>query len=40
MNFESMPGLHNKFGYLIALGIMILITGGMYLYYRRRGWFK
>jgi magnesium transporter len=40
MNFESMPGLHHKFGYLIAIGIMILITGGMYLYYRNKGWFK
>ena len=40
MNFESMPMFNLRFGYLLAIGIMILITGGMYLYYRRRGWFK
>jgi Mg2+ and Co2+ transporter CorA len=40
MNFDSMPGLHNKYGYLIALCIMTSITGGMYLYYRKKGWFK
>ena len=40
MNFESMPMFNLRFGYLLAIGIMILITGGMYLYYRRKGWFK
>ena len=40
MNFESMPGLQYRFGYLIAIGIMVFITGGMYLYFRNKGWFK
>lgn len=40
MNFESMPMFNLRFGYLVAMGIMILITGGMYLYFRGKGWFK
>ena len=40
MNFTSMPMLGLRQGYLIALGIMLLIGAGMYFYYRRKGWFK
>ena len=40
MNFDYMPGLHMSFGSAIALGAMILIAGGMYFYFERRGWFK
>jgi magnesium transporter len=39
MNFKSMPLLSTENGYITALGIMIVISGGMYLYYRRKGWF-
>ncbi len=40
MNFEFMPLLSIRFGYLVALVVMILITGSMYFYYRNKGWFK
>jgi len=40
MNFNSMPMLNLRHGYLIALGLMLLIGAGMYFYYRRKGWFK
>ena len=40
MNFRSMPLLSFRFGYLVALGVMLLITGGMYLYFRRKNWFN
>ena len=40
MNFDFMPVLHLRFGYGIALGCMVLIAGGMYFYFKRKGWFK
>jgi magnesium transporter len=40
MNFKSMPALDFQYGYLVALGTMLLIAGGMYLYFRRKGWFS
>ena len=40
MNFEFMPLLSIHYGFLVALGVMILITGIMYFYYRSKGWFK
>ena len=39
MNFEAMPLLNFRFGYLVALGVMLLLTGGMYIYFRRKDWF-
>jgi len=39
MNFEIMPELKFPFAYPIALGLMALIGSGMYLYFRRTGWF-
>jgi magnesium transporter len=39
MNFESMPELGFAFGYPLALALMALIGSGMYLYFRRAGWF-
>jgi len=40
MNFENMPLLGMKFGYIVAIIVMLLIAIGMYLYYRRKGWFN
>ena len=40
MNFKSMPLLSLEDGFLIALFIMLLISGGMYLYFHRKGWFN
>ena len=38
MNFTDMPELHWRFGYYGALGLMLLTTSGMYLYFRRKKW--
>jgi magnesium transporter len=38
MNFEHMPELGWRFGYLFALALMVLVSGGLYLVFRRRRW--
>ena len=38
MNFDSMPELHWRFGYLWALALMALITVVGYRYFRRKDW--
>jgi len=38
MNFEFMPELHWTFGYPLALGLMVLITVGLVLFFRWRKW--
>ena len=39
MNFKSMPLLSLDHGYLYALFVMLIITGGTYLYFHKKGWF-
>ena len=39
MNFEVMPELRYPFAYPVAVGSMALIASGMYLYFRKKGWF-
>ncbi len=39
MNFKSMPLMSKEYGYIYALIIMLLISGGMYFYFHRKGWF-
>ena len=39
MNFETMPELKYPLSYPAALGLMGLIGTGMYLYFRKTGWF-
>jgi magnesium transporter len=39
MNFEIMPELKYPFAYPVAIGSMVLIASGMYLYFRKKGWF-
>lgn len=39
MNFEFMPELSHPLGYPLALGAMVLISGGMMLLFYLRGWF-
>ena len=39
MNFQSMPLLSSDNGYIYALIIMVIISGGMYFYFHRKGWF-
>ncbi len=38
MNFTYMPELQARWGYPMALGLMLLTAGGMITYFRRRGW--
>ena len=38
MNFDHMPELHSKYGYVAVLGLMMIIAVGMLLFFRRRGW--
>jgi magnesium transporter len=38
MNFDSMPELHWRYGYLFAIGLMILSALVPMWYFRRRGW--
>lgn len=39
MNFETIPYLHNQYGFWIAVGIMLLIPIWMISVFRKRGWF-
>jgi magnesium transporter len=38
MNFKNMPELQWHFGYFGALGSMVVVTGGLYWYFKRKGW--
>ncbi|MGR6316943.1 magnesium/cobalt transporter CorA [Micromonospora soli] len=38
MNFTHMPELGWRFGYLLALVLMALVCGALYLLFKRRGW--
>ncbi len=40
MNFENMPELTWKYGYFICLGLMGLSGVSMFLWFKRKGWFK
>lgn len=39
MNFEAIPLLHNKWGFMIAVGTMLFIPVWMLRMFRARGWF-
>jgi magnesium transporter len=38
MNFEHMPELGWKLGYPFSLAVMVLLSGGLYIVFRRRRW--
>jgi magnesium transporter len=38
MNFQFMPELSWKYGYLAVWGVFIFIVGGMLYFFKRRGW--
>ena len=40
MNFDFMPELHWKYGYVLALSLMGLTTTGFMVMFWRRGWFR
>lgn len=39
MNFDQIPMLHNKWGFFISVGAMLLIPMWMLTVFKRRGWF-
>ena len=38
MNFENMPELKSRNGYFLTLGVMLLVTFALLVYFWRRGW--
>lgn len=38
MNFDAIPGLHNRWGFYVSLGLMLAVTVFMLLIFRRRRW--
>jgi len=40
MNFTNMPVLQTSYGYLIILGLMALLGGGLGIFFYVRGWFQ
>lgn len=39
MNFETIPYIHNRWGFFLAVGAMLLIPLWMIRVFRKRGWF-
>ena len=40
MNFTNMPGLQTPYGYYVLLGLMVLLGGGLGIFFYVRGWFQ
>ncbi len=40
MNFDVMPELRWKYGYLITLGLMACVATTFLMYFKRKGWFE
>jgi magnesium transporter len=38
-NFENLPELHWQHGYYLMWGVMLLTTGSMLWYFKRKKWF-
>jgi len=38
MNFDHMPELHWRYGYAWSLGLMVAFAGGLWWYFKRKGW--
>jgi magnesium transporter len=38
MNFDNMPELHWRWGYFALWGVMLGCVGGMFVFFRRKGW--
>lgn len=39
MNFDTIPYLHNQYGFWVAVAIMLIIPIWMIMLFRKRGWF-
>ncbi|SJZ48076.1 magnesium/cobalt transporter CorA [Garciella nitratireducens] len=40
MNFVNMPELKWKYGYFMILGVMFVLGAGMYIWFKKKGWFN
>ncbi|MEM1368594.1 MAG: magnesium/cobalt transporter CorA [Cyanobacteria bacterium P01_H01_bin.15] len=40
MNFKYMPELDWRLGYWLCWGVMLLISGGLLIYFKHKGWFR
>jgi magnesium transporter len=38
MNFDVMPELHWKYGYVLVLAVIAALCGGLYWHFRRLRW--
>jgi magnesium transporter len=38
MNFDNLPELHWRWGYFALWGVMLGCVGGMFVFFRRKGW--
>jgi magnesium transporter len=38
MNFEFMPELHSHWGYPLTLGVIVAVSGGLYVRFKKAGW--
>ncbi|HEY5153139.1 MAG TPA: CorA family divalent cation transporter, partial [Acidimicrobiales bacterium] len=38
MNFTNMPELHWRYGYFMAVGLMLVMTVSLYTWFKRKGW--
>ena len=38
MNFAFMPELKSPYGYFYALGLLGVVGGGTFMYFKRKGW--
>lgn len=39
MNFDHMPELHWRYGYIMVWGVMIMCVGAMFYFFRKKNWF-
>ncbi|WP_085522503.1 magnesium/cobalt transporter CorA [Tuberibacillus sp. Marseille-P3662] len=39
MNFQYMPELTWDYGYFIILGLMLIVGAGLFIWFRKKGWF-
>lgn len=39
MNFERIPLLHNKWGFFVSVGLMLIIPMWMMIYFKKKKWF-
>jgi magnesium transporter len=39
MNFDTMPELRWRYGYLFAIGLMASVATIFVVYFKRKGWF-